>query len=111
MLQGTTQSFSFDVWLHLKFVINVSERSIEYTISEGDTVQFTGTSKFFNDEASKVNGIELYTYVNNAVIDFDNLDISANYDVDEGVLYIVKGEDGCKLYMYEDAVAIEVSNS
>ena len=91
-----------NTWYHVKVDINMTAKTVAYTISVGNEVKFDGTAEI-PDGISVVNGIEVYSWTQ-GTIKFDNIKINALYDVDENGLYVT----GEGQYIYKDGEPVRV---
>lgn len=106
---GIRPSF-FGTWLHVKCEIDFSEQTAAYTVynksNESDRISDTVD---FRGDCTQVTGIALYTWLKGDKVYFDNIKITASFNIDENGLYVVRNEDGRKVYIYENGEAVLIS--
>lgn len=100
---GTTVfgSTFVNTWLHMRLEVNVAAQTVKYDIRNRstDTSLASGTVNFRDSGTDKITGIELYTYMQTS-IDVDNIKITAGYEIEENVLYLVGNGNVYDSYVY-----------
>lgn len=91
----------FGDWLNCRFVIDFENNHVDYTIrNKAGLVAHTGGGTLRDADCSRVTGIELYTWLQNDEIWFDNIVVTARAAADERTVYLVADGDSYAQYIY-----------
>ena len=88
---------------------------ISYCITNNnESAKLSGEIDFYDKSASKVTGLEIYSYVNSVEMGIDNISItskSGNESDDERTVYIVAEDGDIAEYIYIDGKPICIGRS
>ena len=99
----------FNCWVHSRIEVNYESKTVSYCITK-----LSGEIAFYDKSASKVTGLEIYSYVNSVEMGIDNISItskSGNESDDERTVYIVAEDEDIAEYIYIDGKPICIGRS
>ena len=96
----------FNCWVHSRIEVNYESKTVSYCITNNnESAKLSGEIDFYDKSASKVTGLEIYSYVNSVEMGIDNISItskSGNESDDERTVYIVAEDGDIAEYIYID---------
>lgn len=100
--------------LHTKLTVDLNNQTVEYEHSTDDPSEtLTGTAAFNDAGVTQITGMEIYSYVNNAILKLDNISIvpKNTVEIDERTIYIVPDNGALSEYMYIDGAPVLMNRS
>ena len=105
----------FNCWVHSRIEVNYESKTVSYCITNNnESAKLSGEIDFYDKSASKVTGLEIYSYVNSVEMGIDNISItskSGNESDDERTVYIVAEDEDIAEYIYIDGKPICIGRS
>ena len=105
----------FNCWVHSRIEVNYESKTVSYCITNNnESAKLSGEIDFYDKSASKVTGLEIYSYVNSVEMGIDNISItskSGNESDDERTVYIVAEDGDIAEYIYIDGKPICIGRS
>lgn len=104
----------FGAWVHSKVTVDFDLKQVSYEITSADSSDIiSGTADFEDAATEQVTGLEIYSYVNNAEVEVDNISITAksSEESDERTVYIIAENNAFAEYIYIDGKPVCIGRS
>lgn len=101
---NTWENTLFNTWVHSDIVVDFKKQTVTYKITGNDII-LENVVPFVDSTVVELTALEIYSYVDNATMYIDNIEITSKTITEENTIYLIPTDDGYNLYMYIDGVA------